>query len=84
MAHVSPRFAVRDVLRHEEPGVDPLQVLEDLRRVAGHRLPRFLRVERKESRNRAADGGAVEVVGGQVPFRQQDRDHRIARQLDAR
>ncbi len=79
VAHVGPRFVVRDVLRHKESGVDPLEVLEDLRRVAVHRLPRFLGAGRKKPRDWAADGGAVEVVGGQVPFRQQDRDHRVAR-----
>ncbi len=64
VADVGPRFAGRDVLGHEEPGVNSLEILEDLRRVAGHRLPRFLGVRREEPRDRSADGGAVEVVGG--------------------
>ncbi len=64
MADVGPCFAGRDVLGDEKPGIDALEILEDLRRVAGHRLPRFLGVRREETRDWSADGGAVEVVGG--------------------
>jgi hypothetical protein len=78
VADVGPRLAVRNVLRHEEPGVDSLEVFEDLCRVAGQRVPRLPGVRRKEPGNRAADGGAVKVVRGQVPLSQQDRDHRVA------
>ncbi len=81
VADVGPRFAGRDVLGDEKPGIDALEILEDLRRVAGHHLPRFLGVRREETRDWSADGGAVEVVGGEVPFRKQDRNHRVAVQV---
>jgi hypothetical protein len=74
-----PRLRRRDVLSHEEPREDALQVLEGLDRVAVEGLQGLARVCREEPRYRAADGGAVEIFRGDGPFGEENGSHRIAR-----
>jgi hypothetical protein len=73
-----PRLRRRDVLRHEEPREDALQVLKGLDRVAVEGLQGLARVCREEPRYRAADRGAVKVIRGDGPFGEEDGSHRIA------
>jgi hypothetical protein len=73
-----PRLRRRDVLRHEEPREDTLQVLKGLDRVAAEGLKGLARVRREEPRYRAADRGAVKVIRDDGPFGEEDGSHRIA------
>ncbi len=68
--HEAPRLGHGYVLRDEEVGVYALQVLEGLRGVAPEGGPRLVRLGGEEPRHGSAQGGTVEVVGVQVPFRQ--------------
>jgi hypothetical protein len=58
----SPGFVGRDVLRHEEAGVEALDVFEGLPRVTGDGGLRQSRVGCEESRHRSVEGVAVEIV----------------------
>jgi hypothetical protein len=69
VSHEAQSLGRGDVLRYEEAGVDALQVLEGLRGVALEGSPRLVRLGGEEPRHGAAQGGAVEIVGLQVPFR---------------
>jgi hypothetical protein len=73
-----PRLRRRDVLRHEEPREDALQVLEGLDRVTVEGLQGLARVCREEPRYRAADRGAVKIIHDDGPFGEEDGSHRIA------
>ncbi len=66
VSHEAPSLGRGDVLRYEE---DALQVLEGLRGVALEGSPRLVRLGGEEPRHGAGQGGAVEIVGLQVPFR---------------
>ncbi len=70
VSHKAPSLGRGDVLRYEEAGVDALQVFESLRGVASEGSPCLVRLGGEKPRHGAAQGGAVEVVGLQIPFRQ--------------
>ncbi len=70
VSHEAPSLCRGDVLRYEEAGVDALQVLEGLRGVALEGSPCLVQLGGEKPRHGAAQGGAVEIVGLQIPFRQ--------------
>ncbi len=78
VTHEVPGVLGRDVLGDGHAGVDPLNVLEGLVGVeVDSRLGRR-GVEGEEARHRAVQPVAVEVVAGEFPLSEQDRDHRVA------
>ncbi len=70
VSHEAPCLGRGNVFCDEEAGVDALQVLEGLRGVAPEGGPRLVRLGGEEPRHGSAQGGAVKVVGVQIPFRQ--------------
>jgi hypothetical protein len=74
----SPGFVCREVLRHEEAGVEALDVLEGFRRVTGDGGLRQDGVGCEEPRHRTVEDIAIEIVRSHMPFRQEDRGDRVA------
>ncbi len=68
------------MLGDRDPSVDPLEVFESLSGVAVDGRSGRVRVEGEKARDRAAQAVAVEEIAGERPFRQEGRDHCVAKQ----
>ncbi len=63
-----------------DEGVDPLDVLEGLQGFAVKGRSGHVGVGGEEARDRTVQPVAVKVVAGELPLRQEGRDHRVAKQ----
>ncbi len=78
-AHEVPGVLVRNMLGDGHAGVDPLDVLEGLVGVGVDGCLGRCWVEGEEAWHWAVQPVAVEVVAGEVPLREQDRYHGVAK-----